>query len=154
LSSAPNENGFQVSDGGEVVNPIHKYFDNEFLEFGIQFPTDAFATHTRGKILHEGWVIWYLFGSDKSGEYMDYYSSHRMTCDSHIRIYSDGKTKTLPTIAQMRICSEDPVVDKKLEEKYIRSNQRIARMLKKKGFDLTGDEPFAIQVNRSLHTSR
>ncbi len=43
----------------------------------------------------------------------------------------------------MRLASEDPEEDARLEAEYYAENQRVARMLEAKGFGTEGDEPGA-----------
>jgi len=50
-----------------------------------------------GYISKAGWLIQYCFGKDETDEYMDYYTTHRMTTDSHVRIYADGQEKIPPS---------------------------------------------------------
>ena len=133
-----------------LMKTIQKRFNSEFSHWKIRLPADDVANRRRGKILNGGWVIWYLFGSNEKGEYLDYYASHRMTDNRHVRIYANGEEEQLPTIAEMRLCSDDPEEDRKLEAEYIEENQRVERLLQEKGFGLTGDEPFAVQLSRVL----
>ncbi len=133
---------------------IKKRFDDEFSRWGIQLPEGDVTNRQRGKIVKAGWVIWYLFGSDESGEYFDYYSSHRMAGDLHIRIRADGSEGKLPTIESMRVVSRDPEEDARLEAEYFARNQRISKMLEEKGFGMAGDEPMLTLVNRYLHTEK
>jgi hypothetical protein len=132
------------------MKTIEERFNAEFAQWGIRFPPDDLANRRRGKIIKDGWVIWFLFGADKKGEYLDYYACHRMTSDSHIRLYADGKEKRLPEIASIRLCSEDPEEDMKLEAKFHTHNRRVQRLLEKKGFGITGDEPGGVLINRAL----
>ena len=76
-----------------------------------------------------------------------------MTSSSHIRIYNSGEEEQLPTIAEIRLCSEVPGEDRKLEAKYCVENQRVEKLLEEKGLGITGNEPFAIQFNRALQTN-
>lgn len=99
-------------------------------------------------------MIWYLFGSDERDEYLDYYASHRLTTDRHVRVYVNGNEEYLPTIQNMRMVSRDPDEDARLEAEYFASNQRVSRMLEEKGFGMAGDEPTLTQVNRYLHTEK
>jgi hypothetical protein len=71
-------------------------------------PPDHIEERRQGKLVAAGWAIWYLFGEDELGEYLDYYASHRMTNDRHIRIREDGTEECLPTVSTMRIISQDP----------------------------------------------
>jgi len=134
------------------MEKIIAIFDGYFSHWDIHLPPSDVAARRRGKIVSGGWAIWYLFGSDKHGEYMDYYASHRMTSDCHTRVYSDGRVKSLPAISEMRLCSQDPKEDKMLEKKFQASNRRVETRLKKKGFGVSGDEPFAVRLNRVLNT--
>ena len=97
-----------------------------------------------------GWAIWYLFGEDERGEHLDYYASHRMTDDRHVRIYESGEVERLPTINTFRLVSQDPEEDARLEAEYLDKNRRVARMLEEKGFGAEGDEPGGVLINRHL----
>jgi len=60
----------------------------------------------------------------------------------------------VPAIAGLRLCSKDPEEDARLKAEYCAENQRVARLLEEKGFDLTGDEPGGVQINRFLHLGK
>jgi hypothetical protein len=136
------------------VNEIEDRFNSSFSTWGIHVPSQDIANRRRGKIVKAGWAIWYLFGSDQKGEYLDYYASHRMTNDRHVRIYASGEVEGLPTIGEFRPCSQDPEEDKKLEAAYYAENQRIATLLEEKGFGIAGDEPGGVQINRALRENK
>ena len=133
---------------------IEAAFNNSFSHWEIRLPPDAVARRQAGKIIQAGWAIWYLFGSDERGDYLDYYASHRMTNDRHVRIYADGVREGLPTIQDFQLCSQDPEEDARLEREYFARNQEVARMLEEKGFGLTGNEPGGVQINRHLHLEK
>jgi hypothetical protein len=134
------------------LKTIQRRFHSQFTEWDITLPSADVANRRRGKIMKAGWTIWYLFGSDEKGEYLDYYSSHRMSGSSHIRIYDSGEEERLPRIEEMRLRSEDPEEDRKLEARFYAENQRVERLLREKGFGIAGDAPFGIQINRALNT--
>jgi len=50
----------------------------------------------------------------------------------------------------MRMGSEDPVEDARLEAESYARNQQVAAMLEEKGFGLKGNEPDGVQMNRWL----
>lgn len=125
-------------------------FDATFSHWAISLPHDAPAQRKRGKIVEAGWAIWYLFGSDERGEYLDYYASHRMTDDRHVRIYASGESERLASIQSMRMVSRNPQEDARLKAEHLAENQRVANMLTEKGFLLDGDDPGGIRVNRFL----
>ena len=51
----------------------------------------------------------------------------------------------------MRLASEDPGEDARLEAEYYQHNQQAARILDAKGFRIAGDAPGGFQINRLLH---
>jgi hypothetical protein len=77
-------------------------FNRDFSRWAIRLPPEDVAHRHRGRINQEGWAIWYLFGTEDRGEYLDYYAAHRMTDDRHIRIYASGEREDLPTIQSFR----------------------------------------------------
>lgn len=68
------------------MKEIESRFNDEFSPWDIRLPARDMKLQRRGRILDAGWAIWYLFGTDEKGEYLDYYASHRMTNDRHVRI--------------------------------------------------------------------
>ncbi len=134
----------------ESLRKIEAAFAEDFSHWGITLPPEDVRERRRGKILAAGWVIWYLFGSDERGEYLDFYASHRMTDDRHVRLREDGETESLPAMRTMRPSSRDPQEDAKLEAEYRSEMRRTAGILEEKGFVMEGDEPGLIQINRYL----
>jgi len=125
-------------------------FGHDFVSWGIRLPQDDVAQRRRGRINADGWAIWYLFGVDQRGEYLDYYAAHRMTNDRHIRIYADGEREDLPTIQSFRMCSDDPVEDRRLAAELFAENKQVAAILEAKGFGLDGSEPASVAINRAV----
>jgi len=125
-----------------------KQFSQDFSNWSIRLPQEDVAQRRRGRINAEGWAIWYLFGIDDRGEYLDYYAAHRMTDDRHVRIYSGGEREDLPTIQSFRACSDDPAEDERLDAEFTAENQRVAALLEAKGFGLAGSEPASVAINR------
>jgi len=123
-------------------------FSRDFSKWAIRLPREDVAQRRRGRINAEGWAIWYLFGNDDRGEYLDYYAAHRMTDDRHVRIYAGGERENLPTIQSFRPCSDDPAEEKRLEADFVAENQRVAALLEDKGFGLDGSEPVSVVINR------
>ncbi len=129
---------------------IDEVFAEHFESWHIRLPARDVAERRRGKIVHAGWAIWYVFGSDEQGEYLDYYAAHRMTSDAHVRIRPDGRCESLPTLSSLRVVSEDPVEGARLKAKFHAENREVARLLEAKGFGLAGDEPLSIALQRVL----
>ena len=97
-------------------------------------PHDIESRTQRGQFVIEGWCVRYLFGEDCNGKFLDYYATHRMTNDRHVRIRSDGTQEFLPALDTMRFHYEDPEEDARSERESIEKNNRILKMLKEKGF--------------------
>ena len=113
---------------------IESCFNSIFSNWKISLPRDDCYNHRCGKLVKSDWVIFYLFGKDDTGKYLDYYASHRMTDDSHSRIYANGHRESLPSLLSFRLCSENPEEDAQLEAGFYAENKRIEIMLKEKGF--------------------
>ena len=133
---------------------IEEHFSRSFRVWRIELPREAVANRQRGKLVEAGWTIWFLFGADDDGEFLDYYSSHRMTNDSHVRVYEDGRVEALESLWEMRPTSDDPVENARLEDEFWAHNERVARLLEEKGFGLQGDEHGSAMVRRRLLESR
>ena len=129
---------------------IKSQFDASFTHWKIRLPARALKSRRPGRILKAGWAISYTFGCDEQGEYLDFYSSHRMTNDHHVRLRDGVRPESLPAIACGRIVSPDPEEDARRDAEYVARNRSIARMLDEKGFGMTGDEPGSVLINRFL----
>ena len=77
-----------------------------------------------------------------------------MTEDRRVRLREDGRAEPLPTIRSLRIASQDSEEYAQLKAQYLEHNLRVGRMLKEKGFGVTGDESLSVQVNRHLRLGR
>ena len=139
--------------GGPVDQHIVN-FNKSFEVWDIELSKEAVENRQLGKIVKSGWTIWYLFGTDEAGEYLDYYASHRMTNDRHVRLYADGGSKGLDSYWSMRRISDDPEEDKRLESEFWEHNERVSQQLEAKGFGLKGDEHPSTIINRALISSR
>lgn len=130
----------ELAAGAEIpagsLGRIKLLFAESFAMWGICLPEEDVVNRQRGKIDKAGWAIWYLFGSDEKGEYLDYYASHRMTNDRHVRIYADGRSETLRAISEYHLVSQDPKENDRLKAEYYAENRRVAEMLQAKGFGL------------------
>ena len=81
-------------------------FAKRFSHWKIRIPEDKLKNRQGGYIQEGGWLIQYCFGKDENGDYMDYYAAHRMTDDSHVRIYEDGTEKALPSLSSICLLSK------------------------------------------------
>ena len=134
------------------MSEIERVFNEAFRPFQISLAPEDLAQKRRGGIVQRGWAIWYLFGADARGEYMDYYAAHRMTNDRHVRIYADGTTESLPALCSMYFLPPGctPEQEQHIRNGHTAENRQIAKMLVEKGFGLAGGEPGGVVVNRYL----
>lgn len=131
---------------------IETHFNDRFARFKIHLPPADLAARRRGKIVKSGWAIWYLFGADEQGEYLDYYGAHRMAGNTHHRLRANGDRERLPTLQWVYTHSDDPVEAERLKAAFYAENQRIQELLEAKGFGMQGDEPMSVAVNHHLLT--
>ena len=118
------------------MNVIADIFAKRFAHWGIILPEGDIKARSGGYIQYAGWLIQYCFGRDEMGlEYLDYYAAHRMTDDSHRRIYEDGREESLPALSSMYLVSDDPVRAKQLKDDYEERNRKVVELLSEKGFD-------------------
>lgn len=134
------------------MDKIAEQFNFRFHRWEIELPSDDIVQRNRGKIQKGGWVVWYLFGSDEKGEFLDYFGSHR-NCEDHCRIYESGEKLGLPTPWDVYRVTGDPVADAKEKAAFLAHNQEVAQLLASKGFGMEGDEPLGAQLNSLLRTT-
>ncbi len=138
-------------DGKRKLRRIEAAFTEFFSNWGITLPPEDVRERRQGKIAAAGWAIWYRFGSDERGEYLDYYASHPMMGgDEHTRVREDGSVEGLDAISSVRRVSNDPEEDARLEAEHRQKSRRVAEVLEGKGFGMEGDEPGGVQINRFL----
>jgi hypothetical protein len=117
------------------MNRIAQAFRADFVAWGLEIPQESLNSRKPGVIQSAGWLIQYIFGKDSRGEYIEYYAAHRMTDDSHVRLYQTGRRLHLAALTGMHLTSSDPEKARRLEAAYLRRNRRIAHQLVAKGFD-------------------
>ena len=123
---------------------IGEYFARTFATWHIALPEEDLRQRRAGFLAEAGWLIQYCFGSDDSGEYLDFYAAHRMTDDSHTRVYEDGRVVALPALIGMRVMGATPQEEERLEREYVAHNRAVAQALFDKGFD-------RFTINMALH---
>ena len=126
------------------MEKIAEAFRRQFAHWGLELPAPVLRERRPGFIQAQGWLIQYTFGRNRWGEYLNYYASHRMTDDSHVRLYASGRCQQLSALVSVFFTSQDPANAERLEAAYYRRNGRVARLLVAKGFD-------KFTMNMALH---
>jgi len=67
-------------------------FARTFIRFDLALPDDDVALRRPGRITQRSWFIFYLWGEDEAGLYLEFYAANRFTNARHERIYEDGRT--------------------------------------------------------------
>lgn len=114
---------------------IDEIFRNHFAHWNISLPEENLKNRNSDFIQDSGWLIQYCFGENENCEFLDYYATHRMTGDSHVRIYSNGETESLPALCSMCRVSEDPTENKRFKKEFEEYNANVVKTLAEKGFD-------------------
>jgi len=118
------------------MSEIAKIFSDTFRHWQIVLPNDAVETRQRGEIHTAGWTIQYLFGQDEKGGYLDYYATHRMTNERHVRIYDNGVVVTLEAPLEFMVfppnCTQEEA--ERIRREYTEANRQIYAALAQKGF--------------------
>jgi len=119
------------SEASLKMELIKKEFEAYFSNWKIELPDKNLNDRLNGYLNKSGWLIQYCFGIENGMEYLDFYASHRMTNDRHIRIYENGETEGLPSYWESFVVDSDGQGKKKYEE----NNKKVTKMLIEKGFD-------------------
>lgn len=123
------------------LSALQATFEKFFSHLNYQLPEADVLHRRRGQIGGEdgdfgyGHTVTYLFDKDAHGEYLDFYMSHRIAGDDHIRIYEDGSWENLDVISPFgpRI-SDDPVENERFRKGDQQEVERIRAILRAKGF--------------------
>lgn len=118
------------------MDNLAQIFEAYFGQWDIRLPAEAVATRQPGRLAAGGWTIHYLFGRDERGEYLDFYATHRMTNDRHVRIRASGETEMLPAIVDEIVYPPDATDEQRrqIEQEYRRHNIEVSDALRRKGF--------------------
>ena len=125
-----------------MIDVLNEYFKERYKRWDIIIPIEDIKNKSSGYISKSGWLIQYCFGVENEIEYFDFFSTHRMTGDNHVRIYENGETKSLPVfkIGYLVDCADpEPIKSQKLKEQgkeaVDKYNKEVAELLLNKGFN-------------------
>lgn len=140
-----------VSEATEL-DRIESAFNKSFARWNICLPPEAIASRQAGRIVKSGWTVWFAFGADDGAEYLDYYASHRMTNDRHVRLYADGRVQGLEAVIDMHVVPEDPDEAEQAQDDFYARNREVRRAIDEKGFTLDGVVHPSVAINHYLLT--
>lgn len=134
------------------MDRIERAFNKAYGHWDICLPPGVATSKQGGRIVKRGWTVWYTFYSDEGTEYLDYYASHRMTNDRHVRLYADGRCERLEAMKEGYVVPDDPKESAQAEADFFAHNRAVRRMLDEKGFTLEGIVHPSVAVNHYLLT--
>lgn len=119
-----------------MIDRVDRLFTQYFAPWSITLPAEALAERQAGCIQQAGWTIQYQWGSDERGEYLDFYATHRMTNDRHVRLRESGEVESLPSYQEHIIypanASQEEIT--RVERECYEHNRAVAELLRQKGF--------------------
>ena len=129
---------------------IAEAFDRRFATFDIHLDPADVKVGERGSIRARGWLImWRVVPDDAGSPSLEFYATHRMTDDEHVRIWADGHVEQLDAIYPFY--GFDPKVpgsEEAAKEKYLTHNRKVAEELRASGLYPDGD------INAYLRTGQ
>ena len=135
---------------------LRQRFNRAFAEWGIELPSNALPPGVVRLIVQRGWTIWTRFdiGDEDGRMRLDYYAMHRMTGDSHVRMYADGEEESLPTMAESWVFPQGASVaeEKEAHDNYLAHNQEVEKLLEEKSFVVTDQAHPSARLKRHLQT--
>lgn len=126
-------------------------------------PKSAQGLLTRDRVLASaidhvfghGWHIGWVWGSERTRGFLDVISEHRMTSAWVTRFWLDGEEESLPAPGSMRMSSDDPDEDARLEREFVERQRTVVDDLRRRGLLLPlGESLPALDINEVLRTGR
>jgi hypothetical protein len=116
-------------------------FNAHFANFDISVTPEEVVVGARRRIGERGWLITYRVDADDAGfPSLELYATHRMTNDTHLRIWADGHLEHLDAIEELY--AYDPKVpgsEDAARTRYFEHNRSVERRLRERGLYPEGD---------------
>lgn len=125
----------------EASASIADVFNDYFRNWNIRISPGHVRDGNRDSIEARGWRINYLVDTDADGKlFLEFYATHRMTDDRHVRISSSGDVEDLDAITSMVFFDPNVAGDQeRASRKNIEHNRKITAELEAKGLYPSGD---------------
>jgi hypothetical protein len=88
------------------LEAIKTAFDAQFASARTELPAEALETRTGGHMFDAGWHIGCIWGEADCETYLEYVAQHRMTSDSHCRVWSSGRVESLRALSSMFVLNK------------------------------------------------
>lgn len=119
---------------------MRQRFAEYFAHWSIELPPGAEAARARGTIHKKGWTIRYRFDSEDGDTFLEFYATHRMTNDRHVKITSLGEDEHLDAIDGMIVYDpKTPGSEEKARERNRKHNEAVVAELERKNLYPAGD---------------
>lgn len=110
---------------------LRRQFNCYFENWEIELPDEALSPGEVWLIAERGWTIWTRLDKNAEDdlEHLDFYATHRMTNDRHVRFHADGREEGLPSMAEFYIFPQGATEAEKEEvlTKYMEHNQAVEK---------------------------
>ena len=128
----------------EPRSPEHRIaaaFNARFVQFEISIRPKDVVLGARRMIGERGWHIRLRVDPDDAGlPSLEYYATHRMTSDEHVRIRADGHVENLDAIWEAYgYDATVPGSEQAARERYIEHNREVADRLRERSLYPDGD---------------
>jgi hypothetical protein len=116
-------------------------FNDYFRNFDIRIVPDDVILGERRSLSQGGWRVAFRIDPDDSGApVLEFYATHRMTNDRHVRIWADGVSEDLDAIDESFVFDPNqPGSEEESRRRYEEHNQNVARELRARGLYPEGD---------------
>jgi hypothetical protein len=134
---------------------IAETFNRHFADFDIRIEADDVVFGRRGEIRAQGWRITFRIDTDDAGApSLEFYATHRMTSDRHMRIWGDGHEDELDAIYESYgYDSKVPGAEEAAREEYLRHNRMVTEQLVEAGLYPDGDINAYLRTGGDLNES-
>jgi hypothetical protein len=116
-------------------------FNDHFRNFGIRIEPRDVVPGERRSLSHRGWRVSFRIDPDDSGApALEFYATHRMTSDRHVRIWADGQSQQLEAIDEFYVFDpKQPGSEEASRRRYEEHNRKVAQELRERGLYPHGD---------------
>lgn len=126
----------------DVRQQLIKSFSTWHIDFFEQSFIDKQYTHIKQLC---GWHIYYQFGADDIGEYVEVYATHRMTGDSHYKVYTNEKRIHCPAYGTTYLVGH--------EDELTTYNNKVREIVYNPSTGILREGPDCNQVEQVYHAN-